>query len=116
MGGPSVFKILDQTEYDAARTSATWPGSAVDLRDGFIHLSAAGQVAGTLAAHFRGRSDLVLLRFDAASLGAALRWEPSRSGDLFPHLYRPLDVSEALDLWRIDVDINGACGLPELPE
>ena len=65
-------------------------GAPVDLADGYIHLSTAQQVMETAARHFRGESDLVLVALEADRLGPSLRWEPSRGGELFPHLYRAL--------------------------
>lgn len=85
-----VFKIFRRAEWDALCAAGESTGAPVDLADGFIHLSTAAQVAETAARHFAGESDLVLVALDSTILGAALRWEPSRGGQLFPHLYRPL--------------------------
>ena len=82
-----VFKIATRERGMTACQLGAFAGSADDVRDGFIHLSAAHQLAGTLAKHFKGQTDLVLITLDADALGDALRWEPSRDGDLFPHLY-----------------------------
>jgi uncharacterized protein (DUF952 family) len=89
----TVYKILGAAEWGAAATAGTFDGSDVDRRDGFVHLSTAGQVEETARRHFAGRADLVLLACDAAALGAALRYEPSRDGELFPHLYGPLPAA-----------------------
>lgn len=91
-----IFKILRRPEWDAFRDAGETPGAPVDLADGFIHLSTAAQVAGTAAKHFAEESDLVLVALEADRLGAALRWEPSRGGALFPHLYRSLALSEVV--------------------
>ena len=88
---PTVYKICPTALWREAERAGTFRGSAVDLRDGFIHFSTAGQVAETAARHFAGERDLVLLRVDAARLGDRLKWEPSRGGALFPHLYGELD-------------------------
>ena len=85
-----VFKICGRAEWEAARERGAFHGSAVDVADGYIHLSTGPQVAETAARHFAGRDDLLLLAVDAAGLGDALKWEPSRGGALFPHLYRAL--------------------------
>ncbi|MGY6632829.1 MAG: DUF952 domain-containing protein [Alkalilacustris sp.] len=85
-----VFKIFRRAEWDALCAAGQSAGAPVDLADGYIHLSTAAQVAETAARHFAGVSDLVLVALDSTRLGAALRWEPSRGGQLFPHLYRPL--------------------------
>ena len=90
---PTIYKICPAALWREAERAGSFRGSAVDLRDGFIHFSSAAQVAETAAKHFAGQHDLVLLRVDAARLGAALKWEPSRGGALFPHLYGDLDPS-----------------------
>jgi uncharacterized protein (DUF952 family) len=66
-------------------------GSPDDRRDGFIHLSTAAQLAGTIERHFAGEAEVVILTFEPSDLGDRLKWEPSRGGDLFPHHYGPLD-------------------------
>ncbi|PTT83524.1 DUF952 domain-containing protein, partial [Pseudomonas sp. HMWF010] len=83
-----IYKILARSEWDAAEAAGAFTGSAVDLADGFIHFSAADQAQATAAKWFVGQSDLLLLGVEAESLGDALRWEESRDGALFPHLYR----------------------------
>lgn len=85
-----VFKIFRRSEWDQFCTRGETAGAPVDLADGYIHLSTAAQVTETAARHFAGESDLVLVAFEADALGSDLRWEPSRGGQLFPHLYRPL--------------------------
>jgi uncharacterized protein (DUF952 family) len=88
-----IYKICDATSWRAAEREGVYRGAAVDQRDGFIHFSSSGQVAETAAKHFAGVCDLILVAVDAAALGAALAWEPSRGGDLFPHLYGTLPLS-----------------------
>jgi uncharacterized protein (DUF952 family) len=88
-----IYKICDENEWRAAETAGTYTGAPVDLADGFIHFSTAAQVAETAAKHFAGREGLLLLSVDAEALGSALKWEPSRGGALFPHLYGHLPVS-----------------------
>ncbi|MFN3953620.1 MAG: DUF952 domain-containing protein [Pararhodobacter sp.] len=85
-----IYKIFRRPEWDALRTAGRSLGAPVDLIDGYIHFSTAAQVTETAAKHFAGESDLVLVACDATALGSALKWEPSRGGQLFPHLYRPL--------------------------
>lgn len=97
IGSELVFKIVERAAWDAARRDGVFKGSADDLRDGFIHLSSAEQVDATLAKHFKNQDDLLLVAFDAAALGAPLKWESSRGGALFPHLYAPL--APQLALW-----------------
>ena len=88
-----VYKILTRGEWREAEAAGVYAGSGDDRRDGFIHLSARGQVAATAARHFAGVADLFLLEIEAARLGDALAWEPSRGGEMFPHLYGTLDTS-----------------------
>lgn len=91
---PSVaFKILTAEQWDAWKMADVFNGAPVDLADGFIHLSAADQVAETAAKHFAGQIDLILAEIDLTLLGNAVKWEPSRGGALFPHVYAPLPLS-----------------------
>jgi uncharacterized protein (DUF952 family) len=94
MPGELVYKVLRAPEWREAQTRGVVAGSADDLRDGFIHLSTRPQLAGTLARHFAGETGLVVLEVAADRLNAGLKWEPSRDGALFPHLYDalPLDA------------------------
>jgi uncharacterized protein (DUF952 family) len=96
-----------------AQQRGTFVGSSDDLRDGFIHLSTPDQVAGTLQRHFEGRADLLLIAIDADDLGANLRWEPSRNGALFPHLYAPLDPHKACSARLLELGPDGKHLLPE---
>ncbi len=96
MGAPIVYKILTATEWQHAVKSGTYGGSADDVRDGFIHLSAATQLAATLRRHFAGQANLMIVAFDSAGLGELLRWEVSRGGQLFPHLYADLPAAAAI--------------------
>ena len=88
-----IFKIAGAAEWRAAEAAGVFAGAAVDRADGYIHFSTAAQAAETAAKWFAGRDDLVLAAIDADALGADLRWEPSRGGALFPHLYAPLSFS-----------------------
>jgi uncharacterized protein (DUF952 family) len=85
-----IFKIAGALEWRAAEASGVFAGSDADRADGFIHFSTAAQAAETAAKWFAGRADLVLAAIDSEALGIALRWEPSRGGAVFPHLYGPL--------------------------
>ena len=88
-----IFKIVATEEWRAAEAAGLFRGAAVDRVDGFIHFSTAEQAPGTAAKWFAGRSDLTLAAVDAEALGADLKWEPSRGGALFPHLYAALPMS-----------------------
>ncbi|NMD06842.1 MAG: DUF952 domain-containing protein [Phyllobacteriaceae bacterium] len=92
-----IYKILPEALWQAAQRSGSFAGAAIDLTDGYIHFSTAGQAVETARRHFHGQRELLLVAFEAEALGDALRWEPSRGGDLFPHLYAVLDP--ALALW-----------------
>ncbi|WCR15191.1 DUF952 domain-containing protein [Paracoccus seriniphilus] len=91
-----IYKIFRQTEWEELRRDKTTPGAPIDRQDGYVHFSTRDQVAGTLAKHFSGETDLQLLALEADSLGEDLIWEPARGGDLFPHLYRELRLDDIL--------------------
>jgi uncharacterized protein (DUF952 family) len=91
-----IYKILRRPEWDAFRIAGQTLGAPIDLADGYIHFSTAAQVAETAEKYFGDESDLVLVAFNADALGADLRWEPSRGGALFPHLYRALVLSDVV--------------------
>ncbi len=107
-----VYKIAARPDWDAARTHGSYSGSADDRHDGFIHLSDAHQVGSTLAKHFRARSDLLLIAFDADALSPSLTWEVSRGGDLFPHYYGELPTTLALWSRAIPTGPNGEAEVP----
>ena len=90
-----IYKVLRSDEFRQFTLSGQTAGAPVDLADGYIHLSTAAQLAGTLAKHFSNERDLHLLALDSTDL-TDLKWEPSRGGDLFPHLYRDLHQSDLL--------------------
>ncbi|MBZ4690689.1 DUF952 domain-containing protein [Cereibacter changlensis] len=91
-----IFKIFRRSEWDAFRDAGVTAGAPVDLADGYIHFSTSAQVAETAAKHFATESDLVLVALNPEKLGPALKWEPSRGGQLFPHLYRPLTLADVV--------------------
>jgi len=97
-----IYKVCAAREWSDAVAVGTYRGSAVDLRDGFIHFSTRAQLQETLRRHFAGQRDLVLVEVDAGALGTALRWEPSRGGQLFPHLYGELSVAAARKVSAIE--------------
>ncbi len=108
-----VFKIATRAAWDVACGRGIFPGSQDDRRDGFIHLSTHCQLAGTLAKHFKDQVDLLLIAFDADTLGDDLRWEASRGGDLFPHLYASLPTAAARAVRLLKLDAKGAPVVPE---
>lgn len=91
--GAVIYKICDRADWTAAQAAGRYDGAPIDRADGYIHFSAADQVAETAAKHFAGQENLVLLAVPAERLGDELRWEPSRGGALFPHLYGALPVA-----------------------
>ncbi len=109
-----VYKIAVRTDWDAALRSGQFEGASIDLRDGYIHLSTAAQAQATARLHFAGQAGLVLLKIDAAKLGSALKWEPSRGGDLFPHLYGPMDCALVEAVTAIDLEADGTPQLGDL--
>ena len=109
----TIFKICRASEWANAVRSGVFQGSPIDLRDGYIHFSTAEQVVETAATHFAGIDDLTLVAVDAVALGPALRWEPSRGGALFPHLYGPLPVADVL--WVRELPLGDA-GRPDFPD
>ncbi len=90
-----IYKICPAPLWREAEAAGRLTGAPVDLADGYIHFSTAEQVPETAAKHFAGQGDLLLIAIEAEALGEALKWEPSRGGALFPHLYRPLEIGEA---------------------
>jgi uncharacterized protein (DUF952 family) len=110
-----IYKICPAPLWREAERAGAFRGSPVDIADGFIHFSAAGQVAETAARHFAGQRDLVLVAVDAEALGPALKWEPSRGGALFPHLYAPLDTRLAVSVAPMPVGDDGRHILPAIP-
>jgi uncharacterized protein (DUF952 family) len=102
-----IYKILPAAEWRAAKTAGLFEGSAVDHADGFIHFSTAGQAQETAKRYFAGREDLMLLAVPTDGLGEALKWEPSRDGDLFPHLYGSLQASAVVDAQALELDADG---------
>ena len=107
-----IYKICKETEWAEAKSRGAFAGSVVDIADGFIHLSTAKQVEETARRHFGGQPDLVLVAFDPEVLGGALKWELSRGGDLFPHLYGPLPASAALSVLPLQVGVDGTHVFP----
>lgn len=106
-----LYKILPAAQWDAAQAVGLFTGSAVDLQDGFIHLSTGGQMRETAARHFHGQDGLVLVGFREEDL-PNLKWEASRGGDLFPHVYGAIDTGLAVTLHPLPLE-NGVHRFPE---
>jgi uncharacterized protein (DUF952 family) len=110
----TIYKICRVASWRAAEHAGSYRGSEVDARDGFIHFSTAAQVAETAARHFAQQTDLVLVAVDGDALGAALKWEKSRGGDLFPHLYDALPLAAVRWSRVLPDEVDGRRALPEL--
>lgn len=105
-----VYKICPQSDWETALATGVFTGAGIDLADGYIHLSTMAQVQDTARLHFRGQTGLILLEIETAALGDALRYEASRNGALFPHLYGPLPVVAVRRTWVLTDDAAGAIG------
>ena len=103
-----VYKLLTRAEWAAAEARGRFEGSAVDLADGFIHFSTAAQAPETGRRYFSGVADLLIVGFEDDALGEDLKWEPSRGGDLFPHLYGALPTALAVEVRDVALDADGA--------
>lgn len=110
----TIYKISPASLWREAERQGVFRGSADDLRDGFIHFSTAAQVAGTAAKHFAGQTGLFLIAVDADALGEALKWERSRGGELFPHLYGELDLGAVTEILDLRARSDGSHDIPEL--
>ena len=110
----TIYKILPGRLWAAVLERGSFSGSAVDLADGFIHFSTAAQVRETAARHFAGVADLVLVAVPVNAVAAALKWEASRGGDLFPHLYAPLAVELATWVKPLPIGPDGTHAFPNL--
>lgn len=108
-----IFKVFRGPEWAELASNGRTRGAPVDRQDGFVHLSTAAQLAGTLQKHFAGATDLVLVAMDAARGGPWLKWETSRGGELFPHLYRDFEAEDVVwsrplpddsSAWTLPVD------------
>lgn len=110
---PLIYKICLAALWSEAEAKGRFDGAPVDLADGYIHFSTGPQVAETAAKHFAGQNGLLLIAIDGERLGAALRYEPSRGGALFPHLYAPLDPKAARWIVPMPLKNDGSHTLPE---
>jgi uncharacterized protein (DUF952 family) len=109
----TVYKICPEALWREAEAKGLFPGAPVDVADGYIHFSTAGQVRETAARHFAGQGDLLLVAAEAESFGEALRFEPSRGGELFPHLYGPFWTADALWVKPLPLGPDGQHVFPQ---
>jgi uncharacterized protein (DUF952 family) len=110
----TLYKICEAALWREAERERVFSGAPIDVRDGYIHFSAAEQAAETAATHFNGADDLMLIAVDAAALGPALKWEASRGGALFPHLYGALPLDAVLWARPLRLGADGRHVFPEL--
>lgn len=103
-----IYKILPRAEWTAAQAAGRFAGSAIDHQDGYIHFSTAAQAQETARRYFANLPDLVVLEVEGDDLGPALKWEPSRGGDLFPHLYETLAVGHVRAVHEAPLGPDGA--------
>ena len=111
---PLVYHICRAETWEAAVRAGRYDGSEDDRRDGFLHFSAADQIVESARRHRAGQTGLVLVAVESARLGERLRWEPSRGGALFPHLYGPLDPAEAAGVTKLPLGPDGEHIFPPL--
>ena len=109
-----IYKILSAAEWQAAERAGVFKGAGIDLNDGFIHFSTAEQAAETAAKHFAGQPGLMLVAVDAEKLYAALKWEVSRGGQLFPHLYASLATRDIEWVKPLPLDASGKHWFPAM--
>ena len=109
----TIYKICTAAEWRDAERAGVYSGAAVDRRDGFIHFSTAEQAAETARKWFAGQRDLALVAVDADALGDKLKWEPSRGGALFPHLYGGLELAAVLRVEPLPLDASGRHVFPK---
>ena len=105
---PKIYKIISKSEWQRAETAGVFKGVAIDLTDGYIHFSTAAQAAETAAKHFAGKTDLLLITVNPDELTQSLKWEPSRGGALFPHLYGDLNMDAVEDKTALPLNADGA--------
>jgi uncharacterized protein (DUF952 family) len=108
-----IYKVSSREIYEASLAAGSFVGQPIDLQDGYIHFSSAAQLGETIRLYFAGLGDQVLFQVPAAPLGDALRWEASRGGDLFPHLFAELPMASVSNLALLDVPADGLVILPD---
>ena len=108
-----IFKIIDKEEWQKAKQAGTYEGSKKDTEDGYIHFSEEEQVEETLLRHYPKKDNLILLKVNAFKLEHLL-WEQASNGDMYPHLYSPLDIKNVEDEFELSLDEEGIHELPEL--
>ena len=108
-----IYKIMTEAQWADFETSHVFAGASIDISDGYIHLSTEGQMRETAAKHFAGQSGLMLVAVATSRFGKDLKYEVSRGGDLFPHLYRQMTIKDVIWAKRLPVDPIGNHVFPE---
>ena len=108
----TAYKVLTAPQMAVLEADSAFAGAPVDLADGYIHLSTAAQLTETVDKHFAGQDDLYVAAVDLAALGEAIRWEESRGGQLFPHIYAALPLSAVIAYGPLERDADGTVRLP----
>ena len=109
-----IYKICPESLWREAQTAGVFRGAPVDAQDGFIHFSTAAQAVETAAKHFAGQHNLLLLHVDTTRLGEQLKWEASRGGALFPHLYGDLALAAVTKVDALPLGVDGAHIFPPM--
>lgn len=112
MPDPTAYKVLTAEQMTALEHEGSFAGAPVDLQDGYIHLSTAAQLQETLDRHFAGQEGLWLAAVDLEALADAVKWEPSRGGQLFPHIYGPLTLDAVIAYSELHYEPDGSLRLP----
>ena len=107
-----IYKVVSAQEWSVAKEQGEFRGAAIDLTDGYIHFSTAEQLRETVKKHFAGQTDLLLVGVEVDRLGDELKWEPSRGGALFPHLYAPLSIDSVVMTQDMPVGEDGKHIIP----
>ena len=108
-----VYKAFTAEQWQNRQETTELPGAPIDIRDGYIHLSTAVQLARTLELYFAGQKNVQILALATEKIAPNLRWEPSRGGEMFPHLYAPMKKSDIEWQTTLDVPAKGKCRLPD---
>ncbi|MGJ8529403.1 DUF952 domain-containing protein [Maritalea sp.] len=108
-----IYKVCSLTHWQAAKANGVFTGESIDITDGYIHFSTSDQLAKTLSLHFAGQTDLVLLSVETDKIGTDVKWEKSRGGSLFPHLYADLSLDAIVAEHELKTDADGVFVLPE---
>ena len=108
-----IFKIIDKDEWNKAKKKGIYSGSSTDIKDGYIHFSEKEQIQETLKKHYPKQENLILLKVQTLKLEHLL-WEQASNGDMYPHLYSPLDVNTVVDEFELSLNEDGTHELPEI--